>query len=107
MAAVFPDRAMNILYGAYTLLNSSLFFSCLPPFWVYTRLSGRYSENLKERLGYIPSNLLHTVSVSPRVWIHAASLGEIKVADSIVKALRRILPAFSVIVSTVTEHGRE
>jgi len=29
------------------------------------------------------------------------------VADSIVKALRRILPAFSVIVSTVTEHGRE
>ena len=107
MAAVFPDRVMNILYGAYTLLNSSLFFSCLPPFWVYTRLSGRHRENLKERLGYIPSNLLHTVSVSPRVWIHAASLGEIKVADSIVKALRRILPAFSVIVSTVTEHGRE
>ena len=98
---------MNILYGAYTLLTSSLFFSCLPPFWLYTRLSGRYRKNLKERLGYIPSNLLHTLSGSPRVWIHAVSLGEIKVAESIVKALRQIMPACSVIVSTVTEHGRE
>lgn len=98
---------MNILYGAYTFLNSSLFFSCLPPFWLYTRLSGRYRKNLKERLGYIPSDLLQTLSGSPRIWIHAVSLGEIKVADSIVKALRQILPACSVIFSTVTEHGRE
>ena len=98
---------MNILYGVYTLLTSSLFFSCLPPFWLYTRLSGRYRKNMKERLGYIPSTLLHTISGSPRIWIHAVSLGEIKVADSIIKALRQIMPSCSVIVSTVTEHGRE
>jgi len=98
---------MNILYGAYTLLISSLFFLCLPPFWLYTRLSGRYKKNLKERLGYIPFKLLQTLSGSPRIWIHAVSLGEIKAAYSIVKALRQILPACSVIVSTVTEHGRE
>jgi len=105
--AFFAARIMNVLYGAYTLFTSSLFFSCLPTFWLYTRLSGRYRKNMKERLGYIPSNLLHTLSGSPRIWIHAVSLGEIKVADSIVKALRRILPACSIIVSTVTEHGRE
>ncbi|MBW2003715.1 MAG: 3-deoxy-D-manno-octulosonic acid transferase [Deltaproteobacteria bacterium] len=98
---------MNILYGAYTLLTSSLFLSCLPPFWVYTRLSGRHSENLKERLGRIPPKLVQTLSGSPRVWIHAVSLGEIKVAVSIIKALRQILPACSVIVSTTTKHGRE
>jgi 3-deoxy-D-manno-octulosonic-acid transferase len=98
---------MNILYRAYTLLTSSLFFSCIPLFWFYTRLSGRYRKNLKERLGYIPSDLLQILSGSPRIWIHAVSLGEIKVADSIVKALRQILPACSVLVSTVTEHGRE
>ena len=98
---------MNIFYGAYTLLTSSLFLSCLPPFWLYTRLSGRYRKNLKERLGYIPSELLKTLSGSPRIWVHAVSLGEIKVADSIVKALRQIMPGCSVIVSTVTEHGRE
>ena len=98
---------MNILYGAYTLLTSSLFLSCLPPFWVYTRLSGRHSENLKERLGHIPPKLVQTLSGSPRVWIHAVSLGEVKVACSIINALRQILPACSVIVSTTTKHGRE
>ena len=98
---------MNILYGAYTFLTSSLFLSSLPPFWIYTRLRGRHGENLKERLGYIPPKLVQTLSGSPRIWIHAVSLGEIRVADSIVKALRRILPACSIIVSTVTEHGRE
>ena len=98
---------MNILYGAYTFFTGSLFLSCFPPFWIYTHLSGRHSENLKERLGYIPSGILQTLSGAPRIWIHAASLGEIRVADSIVKALRRILPACSIIVSTVTEHGRE
>jgi len=98
---------MNILYGAYTFLTSGMFLSCLPPFWVYTRLSGRHRENLKERLGHIPPRLVQTLSGSPRIWIHAVSLGEVKVADSIIKALRQILPACSVIVSTTTKHGRE
>lgn len=98
---------MNILYGAYTFLTSCLFLSCLPPFWVYTRLSGRHSENLKERLGHIPTKLVKTLSGSPRIWIHAVSLGEVKVAVPIIKALRQILPAGSVIVSTVTENGRK
>jgi 3-deoxy-D-manno-octulosonic-acid transferase len=98
---------MNILYGAYTFLTSSLFLSCLPPFWIYTRLRGRHGENLKERLGNIPPKLVQTLSGSPRIWIHAVSLGEVKVADSIINALRQILPACSVIVSTTTKHGRE
>jgi len=98
---------MNILYGAYTLLTSSLFLSCLPPFWIYTRLSGRYGENLKERLGFVPTGLARALSGSPRIWVHAASLGEVKVAGSIIKALRGILPGCSVMVSTATKHGRE
>jgi len=98
---------MNILYGAYTLFTSSLFLSCLPPFWIYTRLRGRHGENLKERLGHIPPKLVQTLSGAPRIWIHAVSLGEVKVADSIINALRRTIPACSVIVSTTTKHGRE
>jgi 3-deoxy-D-manno-octulosonic-acid transferase len=98
---------MNILYGAYTFFTGSLFLLCFPPFWVYTRLSGRYRKNLNERLGYIPPKLLQTLSGSPRIWIHAVSLGEVKVAVPIINALSQILPACSVIVSTTTKHGRE
>ena len=98
---------MNILYGAYTFLTSSLFLSCLPPFWIYSRLSGRHGENLKERLGHISPKIVQTLSGSPRVWIHAVSLGEVKVAVTIIQALKRIMPGCSVMISTTTKHGRE
>ena len=98
---------MKILYGAYTLLTGGLFLVCVPPFWAYTRLSGRYGEGLKERLGHVSPKLAQTLSGSPRVWIHAVSLGEVRVAAPIIKALRQILPGCSVMVSTTTKHGRE
>lgn len=97
----------NMLYGAYTLLGGGLVMSCLPPFLIYSRLSGRYRENLKERLGCLSRRLVQGLPGSPRIWLHAVSLGEVKVAASIVKALGRIIPTCSVIVSTTTEHGRE
>jgi len=97
----------NILYGAYTLLNCGLFLSCLPPFLIYTHLTGRYNKDLKERLGHLPLNLVKTLLGRPRVWIHAVSLGEVKVADPIIKALKQIIPNCSIMLSTTTEHGRK
>ncbi len=97
---------MSFLYGAYTLLTSGLFLSCLPPFWIYARASGRYGEDLKERFGFVPPKLAQALSGSPRVWIHAVSLGEVKVAIPIINALREIMPGCSVLVSTTTKHGR-
>ena len=96
----------GLLQGAYTLLTGGLFMSCLPPFFIYTRLSGRYGENLRERLGYVPLPPFKKLAGSPRIWIHAVSLGEVKVAAPIIQALRRIIPGCAVIVSTTTEHGR-
>jgi 3-deoxy-D-manno-octulosonic-acid transferase len=98
---------MNILYGVYIFLTSGLFLSCFPPFWVYTRLSGRHGENLKERLGHISPELAQILSGSPRIWIHAVSLGEVKVTAPIIKDLRRIMLGCSAIISTTTKHGRE
>lgn len=98
---------MNILYGVYTLLTSSLLISCLPPFWLYTRISGRHGENLKERLGCVPRGTGRRLTGSPRIWIHAVSLGEVRVADCIIRALEHMLPGCSILVSTTTAHGRK
>ncbi|MDP6178764.1 MAG: glycosyltransferase N-terminal domain-containing protein, partial [Desulfatiglandales bacterium] len=98
---------MNLLYTAYTALTSSVFISCLPPFWLYTRLSGRYKEGLRERLGFVPPNLARGLSGTPRIWVHAVSLGEVKVAAPIINSLRSQFPGCSVILSTTTEHGRD
>lgn len=98
---------MNPLYAAYTALTSSVFISCLPPFWLYTRLSGRYKEGLRERLGFISPNLIRGLTGMPRIWVHAVSLGEVKVAAPIIDSLRSQLPGCSAILSTTTEHGRD
>ncbi|MCK4391025.1 MAG: 3-deoxy-D-manno-octulosonic acid transferase [Desulfobacterales bacterium] len=98
---------MKFLYAAYLALTSGLFVSCLPPFWIYTRLSGRYRKGFGERLGFVPRTLTQCLAGSPRIWIHAVSLGEVKVAAPLVKALKRMIPGCSIIISTITEHGRD
>ena len=98
---------MNILYGVYILVTSGLFLICFPFFWLYASISGRYKKGLAERLGCINSGIGSAIKGTPRVWIHAVSLGEIRVAESIIKSLENIMPGCSVVLSTTTEHARE
>ncbi|NNG07286.1 MAG: 3-deoxy-D-manno-octulosonic acid transferase [Desulfobacteraceae bacterium] len=98
---------MNPLYTAYTILTSGIFISCFPPFWLYTRLSGRHRKGLKERLGLVPRRLVQNLPESPRIWLHAVSLGEVKVAAPIVESLRKLIPDCSIFLSVTTDHGIE
>jgi len=43
---------------------------------------------------------------SPRIWIHAVSVGEVTAAAPIVSALREEMPAAHILVSTSTETGQ-
>ncbi|MCP4665379.1 MAG: hypothetical protein GY849_03345, partial [Deltaproteobacteria bacterium] len=67
---------------------------------------GRFQKDMKERLGILPAGTVQGLTGYPRIWIHAVSLGEVKVASSIIPVLRRIMPGCSIILSTFTEHGR-
>ncbi|HJX34047.1 MAG TPA: 3-deoxy-D-manno-octulosonic acid transferase [Desulfatiglandales bacterium] len=98
---------MNILYGTYALISGGLFLACFPIFLLYALFKGRYGEGLKERLGYIHHGLTQSLTGSPRIWIHAVSLGEIKAAESIINSLKNIIPGCSIILSTTTGHGRD
>ncbi len=97
---------MDIFYGAYVFLTGLLFFCLFPFFLIYSLVTGKYSRHLLERLGFVPNLVIKGLFGSPRIWIHAVSLGEIKVAVSIIDAVRRIMPDCSIILSTTTEHGR-
>ena len=66
----------------------------------------RFTKHLKERLGFLPAKTIQSFSGGPRIWVHGASLGEIRVALAIVKSLLKKIPACNIIVSTVTAHGR-
>ncbi len=98
---------MDPLYTLYKALTSGLFVAAFPPFWLFTRLTGRYRKGLEERLGLVPRGTFEHLRGSPRIWMHAVSLGEIRVASAIYRALTSIVPDCKVIISTTTEHGRE
>jgi len=97
---------MNIHYSAYKFFTAALVPALFPGFWLYSRITGRYQKDLKERLGLLSAKTVQGLTGYPRIWIHAVSLGEVKVASSIIPSLRRIMPECSIILSTFTEHGK-
>ena len=97
---------MNIVYKAYNFLIIGFFFIFFPPFWFYTRLTGRYRDGINQRLGFYPKSLVNRISGSPKIWLHAASVGEVSAAVAIIESLERLIPQGAVILSTTTEHGQ-
>jgi 3-deoxy-D-manno-octulosonic-acid transferase len=93
---------MNILYLIYVLITVALCIPFLPVFLLYSLVKGKRLKDIKERLGWV----LLPHPGSPRIWVHAVSLGEVRVAEAIVNALKKNLPGSSITVSVMTEHGR-
>ncbi len=96
---------MNFLDITYKTAACALASAGFPAFWLYTRLSGRYGRGFRERLGFLPPDIGLRLTGFPRVWIHAVSLGEIRVASSVVRALRELVPECAVLISSTTDHG--
>jgi len=97
----------KILALSYTVLTGGIFLLFSPPFLLYIMLSGRYKRHLKERLGFYPFPERGKSTGRPTIWIHAASLGEVRVASSIIKAVESIRPGCLFLITTFTEHGRD
>ncbi len=96
---------MNLAYTAYKFLSTSLFLLFFPPFWFYSRISGRYSRSINQRIGLYPDRLVRAISGSPRIWMHAVSVGEVTSAIAIIKSLKALMPDCAIILSTTTEPG--
>ncbi|MBU0699163.1 MAG: hypothetical protein KKE59_07050, partial [Proteobacteria bacterium] len=97
---------MNLVYRTYRFLSSIIFIAFFPPFWLYTRITGRFGKSLSQRLGLYSAEIVEGITGSPRIWIHAASVGEVRAALSVIEALFLMMPDCAVILSTTTEHGQ-
>ncbi len=65
----------------------------------------RCQRGLQGRLGEVPS-VLYDLS-GPVVWVHAVSLGEVTAIVPLLRAMKEEDPQQAIVVSTVTETGRE
>ncbi len=98
-----PPSLVPPLYGA---LTTGLLLPLLPLLGVYGRLGRRLGGSFRERMGFYPPLLRARSWPSPRIWLHAASLGEVRVASALLRALAETLPPHTAILSVMTPHGR-
>ncbi|HSE44075.1 MAG TPA: 3-deoxy-D-manno-octulosonic acid transferase [Gemmatimonadales bacterium] len=75
-------------------------------FHLFQLLTGKRPPALSERLGSIPSELLHTIAGRPVIWVHAVSVGEVQAARPLLTALKKEYPDHAILVSNTTATGR-
>lgn len=94
----------------YVLYNILLFIAVLFAFPYYAlkmMLTGKYRKSLGPKLGFISPEIFQEMKGSPRIWIHAVSVGEVTAAAPIVASLRQYFPEACIVLSTSTETGQE
>ncbi len=55
---------------------------------------------------YYSESLIRQISGSPRIWIHAVSVGEVGVATAVIHALKTMMPDCAIVLSTTTMQGQ-
>nr|WP_319393075.1 3-deoxy-D-manno-octulosonic acid transferase [uncultured Desulfobacter sp.] len=90
----------------YHMITLAVFFLCLPFFPVVWMVSAKRRANLLQRLGLftgIPEKKVDT----PRIWVHALSVGEVNSSLPLVGALRKKYPGHEIIFTASTKTGFE
>ena len=87
------------MYLTYQIVFA-IFLLIASPYLLIRAVFG--SHGLKERLGFWK----HKGDDNQTVWFHAASMGELKVIDSVLPELMKIKPDLRVVISTVTKTGK-
>jgi 3-deoxy-D-manno-octulosonic-acid transferase len=95
---------MYILYNV--LLGIAAVFA-VPYFLFRMMLTGKYRKSLGPKFGFISHGVFENMKGSPRIWVHAVSVGEVTAAAPIVTSLRAHYPEACIVFSTGTETGQE
>lgn len=94
----------------YILYNILLFMAALvgiPYYFSKMVFTGKYRKSLIPKLGGRQAHILAGLKDTPRVWVHAVSVGEVTAAKPIVASLKQLRPDVEIIFSTSTETGQE
>ncbi len=91
-----------MILGCYKFIAGVCYPIFKPAFLIKARLEGPDSL-WAGRLGVLPKTIYE--GPPPDLWLQAVSVGEVNVAEAIVKALDRIAPGFKIIISSSTPAG--
>jgi 3-deoxy-D-manno-octulosonic-acid transferase len=93
--------------GLYNALLFTGAVFAVPYYGARMLLTGKYRKSLGPKLGRLTPKEASGWEGSPRIWVHAVSVGEVTAAAPIVTALRFRFPGACIVLSTSTETGQE
>jgi 3-deoxy-D-manno-octulosonic-acid transferase len=93
-----------LLYDILLLLGMTVL---IPWYLIRGIARGKMRQGLRERLGFISPSALEAIKGRRVIWIHAVSVGETRAAIPLIRELRRTYPDAALVLSNVTETGRE
>ncbi len=94
-----------LVYTLYNLLLPFVLLVGLPSFLVKGIRRGGLARNFRQRLGFLPRDLLPDGRGRKPLWIHAVSVGEVFIALKLADALRAAAPGQGIVLSTTTTTG--
>ena len=104
-AAAAPAGRPSAAYIAYNICLA-LLFPLLLLYLGWRLLRGKSRAGLRERMGWLPDDLLRLEHPEdPVLWIQAASVGEVNALAPILRELRLRLPLARIVLSVTTPTG--
>ncbi len=100
-------RARWMMFFFYNIAVTLSFFVFGPFAFLFLLIKGLVDHHFKERLGLLPAHLIGPKGSGLRIWLHAVSIGEVKLAKVIMEAIRQRGNNVSIILSTTTKSGRQ
>ncbi len=101
---MFPETMIYMIYNTILTVAS---FVLIPYYGVKILTTGKYRKSLGPKLGRVSEETIGTLKGSPRIWVHAVSVGEVTAAAPIISSLRARIPGACIVLSTSTETGQE
>jgi 3-deoxy-D-manno-octulosonic-acid transferase len=89
-----------VLYNVLLTITFAVAAPFLPLLWF---LGPRYRDGLAERFACYGNTV--TLGLRDPIWIHAASVGEVRAAGALIRALKAEAPERSIVISTFTATG--
>jgi 3-deoxy-D-manno-octulosonic-acid transferase len=95
---------MILLYNILLTLAAAL---AVPYYGAKILLTGKYRQSIGPKFGFNRPELYDGMRGTPRIWMHAVSVGEVTAAAPIMAALRADFPDACLVLSTGTETGQD
>jgi len=94
------------MYLIYNIIIFVIIILYLPVL-IYNKIKGAYEEGVKEKFSFISKEKINSIKDKSVIWIQAASVGEVMATKPLIKNLKNKYPEKEIVLSTMTDTGRE